>query len=290
MKSLKSFDKLGRELTHKDICPYYESNCESVGCVCPKYKAYEAANDPKMVEEEIARMGIDPNKDPLTIMMEMQKLFAAKFHKVDGFTKDEVDKWMLAYDGCITDEITEVHEHLSVFPGIDAKENKLELQKEFIDIWHFLMDQFIVAGMDANKLVEVYVQECIAGATMSYALKTYSADGDPLDMIFNREYNLLNSKLNGELSVLSKDDRDMQILIYSNLILAGMRKVRQQISWKHWKKPADKINYNQLHSALAYSFKTLVQCFILSGLDAKELTKIYTQKNIENVFRQKFGY
>ncbi|MDF2534070.1 MAG: hypothetical protein K0R18_227 [Bacillales bacterium] len=281
---------MSKELTHKDICPYYEENCTDVGCVCPKYLAYEAVNKPEEVSAEIKEMGIDPDKDSLSLMMEMQKLFAAKFHKVDDFTKDEVDKWTLAYDGCITDEITEVHEHLSVFPGVESKDNNLELQKEFIDIWHFLMDQFIVADLDTNKLVETYINESnLTGLTTEWAIQSVGG-GDALRMVFLNEYNLLNKRLNGELSTLNKDDRDLQILVHSNLVLAGMRKVRQQISWKHWKKPATSIDYPKLHSALTYSFKVLVQCFILTGLDAEELTRIYISKNLENRFRQKFGY
>lgn len=283
-------DKFGKLLTHKDICPYFEDNCVDVGCVCPKYKAYEAVNNPEMVNNEIKEMGIDPKQDSLSLMMEMQKLFAAKFHKVDNFTKEEVDKWTLAYDGCVTDEITEVHEHLSVFPDTNPKENLLELQKEFIDIWHFLMDQFIVADMDSKTLLEAYVRNSnLAGADVSWLVERLG-NGDALKMVFTQEGNILSKRLNGEVSKLSSYERDLQILIHSNLVLAGMRKVRQQISWKHWKKPAEKIDYPKLHDALAYSFKVLVQCFILSGLDAENLTSIYISKNLENRFRQNFGY
>lgn len=276
------------ELTHKNVCPYFEDNCVDVGCVCPKLLAYEAVNKPEEVAAEIKSMGIDPDGDPLTVMMEMQKLFAAKFHKVDNFTKDEVDEWVKAYDICITDEITEVHEHLNIFPGVEAKDNNVELQKEFIDIWHFLMDEFIVGDMDAAKLTDKYVDHRFAGDTTDFTVGRFGDNA--IEMIFNTEYNLLNNHFNGELSTLNKDDRDLQILIYSNLILAGMRSVRQQISWKHWKKPATTIDFNKLHDAFLQTFIALIQCFILTGLDAKELTQLYIKKNLENVFRQKFGY
>lgn len=269
------------QLTHKDVCPYFEENCVNVGCVCPKYQAYEVVNNPQMVEEEIVAMGIDPKADPLTRMMEMQKLFAKRFHKVEGLTKEEVDYWIKSYDICITDEISEVHEHLEVFPGVESKDNLLELQKEFIDIWHFLMDDFIVAGLDAKTLVQIYDAEY--GGSVA-------ASDNPLQAIFINEKNELNKYYNGRVEHLSKEERDLAILIYSNLVLAGTRKVRQQISWKHWKKPSPEIDYQQLHSALTYTFKVLVQCFILSGLDDKQLLDIYQRKNLENVFRQKFGY
>jgi hypothetical protein len=274
-------ETMSKELTHKDICPYFEDNCANVGCVCPKYLAYQDVNDPEIVAQEISAMGVDPNGDQLTVMMEMQKSFAAKFHKTEGFTKDEVDHWVKAYDVCITDEITEVHEHLAVFPGIDSKDNLVELQKEFIDIWHFLMDEFIVANMTAADLINVYDTKYGGGVA------THS---NPLQAIFINEKNYLNKIYNGQVESLNKDENDLAILIYSNLILAGMRQVRQQISWKHWKKPSATIDYDKLHEAFTDTFRALVQSFILSGLDADELTQIYIKKNIENVRRQVHGY
>lgn len=270
-----------KELTHKDVCPYYEENCVDVGCVCPKFLAYQDVNDAEKVAAEIKKMGIDPSSDQLTLMMEMQKLFAERFHKVDNLTKDEVDHWVKAYDICITDEITEVHEFLSVFPGIEAKDNLYEMQKEFIDIWHFLMDEFIVANMTAQDLIRIYDAK-FGGRVV--------ASSNPLEAIFINEKNGLNTVYNGQLEALTKQENDLAILVYSNLILAGMRSVRQQISWKHWKKPSATINFNKLHEAFTDTFKALVQCFILTGLDNDELTKIYKTKNLENVFRQHHGY
>lgn len=271
-----------KELTHKDVCPYYESNCINVGCVCPKYLAYEDVNNPEKVAAEITKMGIDPNTDQLTLMMQMQKLFAARFHKVEGLTKDEVDHWVKAYDICITDEVCEVHEHLHVFPGVEAKEeNKLELQKEFIDIWHFLMDEFIVADMTAADLIRIYDAKYGGGV---------AASSNPLESVFINEKNALNAVYNGQVESLNKQENDLAILIYSNLILAGMRSVRQEISWKHWKKPSATIDFERLHEAFTDTFKYLVQCFILTGLDSNGLTKIYKTKNLENNFRQHHGY
>ncbi|AEO93329.1 gp58 [Bacillus phage G] len=268
-----------KELTHKDICPYFEDNCSSVGCVCPKYLAYQDVNNPEIVAREIKKMGIDPNSDKLTLMMEMQKSFAAKFHKIDGFEKTEVDYWIKAYDTCVTDEIAEVHEFLEVLPDMQAKDNLLELQKEFIDIWHFLMDMFIVANMNADDLIKVY----------SKNHKDVEGYSKPLEAMFENEKQYLISKINN-FDSLSKEENDLEILKYSSMVMQGTRKVRQQISWKHWKKPSNEINYEFLHAALVDTFRSLVQCFVLAGLDAEKLTNIYKNKNIENVLRQLHGY
>lgn len=273
-----------KELTHKDICPYYEENCIDIGCVCPKYQAYEKVNEPGVVDQTLKELGVDPAGNRLEVMMQMQKLFAAKFHKVDDFTKDEVDYWEKAYDTCVTDEITEVHEHLSVFEDIYGKKetNKLELQKEFIDIWHFLMDEFIVGNMDAKKLIEVYAKNHVPSNV------EIPSDVDPLDFFFQNEtMAILDSKT---MDLLEDEIDSISVLIATGHLLAGGRKIRQQISWKHWKKPAKEINYDKLHEAFAFTFSALVKCFILSGLKSRSLYEIYVKKNLENHYRQHFGY
>lgn len=263
-------------LTHKDVCPYFDETCVDIGCVCPKYLAYERAQDPKAVADKIGELGIDPNTDPLDLMIKMQSLFAARFHKVEGLTKDEIDHWIRTYDTCITDEVTEVYDHLGVFSdGTPRKENIVELRKEFIDIWHFLMDEFLVAGLSTRRLVEIYERD-YGGDVMT--------SPNRLEAIF------INERLNDSLGHLGKDEVDYAILIHSNLILMGQRRVRKQISWKHWKRPLPEINFDRLHSALVYTFRALVRCFILCGLNHDNVREIYVKKNIENVFRSELNY
>ena len=269
-----------KELTHKDICPYYEENCIDVGCVCPKYLAYEKVNQPFAIESQLEKMNIDPNEDKLSIMLKMQKLFASKFHKVDSLTKEEVDKWIKDYDICITDEITEVHEHLDIFEELynNKTSNKKELQKEFIDIWHFVMDVFIVGGMGSKELISHYCDV--------YNLDL-NGEIEYLDVFFEREKReiLQSSKLSMNIEIDSNS-----VLIATNYLLAGMRKVRQQISWKHWKKPSSQINQKKLFDAFIFVFSSLIKCFLLVHIDSNSLYDIYTKKNIENIFRQDFGY
>ena len=104
----------------QEACPYCEEPCDINTCV--KYQAYKKVQDPEVVKETLNELGIDINGDRLSVMMQMQKLFASKFHKVDGFEKKEVDYWLKAYDTCVTDEITEVHEHLDVFDEVYEKQ------------------------------------------------------------------------------------------------------------------------------------------------------------------------
>lgn len=260
--------------------PYNDTN-EPVRKDDPKYLAWKKVSEPGAIEEMLTSIGVDPTQDKLTVMMNMQKAFAAKFHKVEDFEKSEVDHWVKAYDICISDEHAEILEHLAIVMGGEAKDNHYELQKEFIDIWHFLMDQFIAADLTAEKLVALY--DVIRGGMVANS-------NDPLTDIFNNEYNLLNVRYGGTLSHLSQEQLELEVLIHSNKMLVAKSKVMKEISWKHWKKPAATINYDKLQLALAEVFVVLVQNFILTKLDAEELFKIYRTKNAENFMRQQFGY
>lgn len=267
--------------TNQEICPYCEEPCDLN--TCPKYGAYKKVQDPEVVKETLKELGVDPEGDRLTVMMQMQKLFAARFHKVDFFTKDEVDYWMKAYDTCVTDEVTEVHEHLTVFDDIYEKplNNKYELQKEFIDIWHFLMDEFIVGDMNENELIGVYENEI-----MKYNIPSGT---DPLEFIFGYEKKVIEES--GKMDLPYEGEVDsLSILIASGHLLAGQRKIRHEISWKHWKKPSATIDYEKLHQAFALTFSALIKCFILSDLTPESLYSIYVIKNCENHWRQKLGY
>lgn len=260
--------------------PYNDTN-EPVRKDDPKYLAWKKVAEPGAIAEMLESIGIDPSQDKLTVMMNMQKAFASKFHKVDNFEKDEVDYWVKAYDICISDEHAEILEHLAIVMGGESKENHYELQKEFIDIWHFLMDQFIAADLNAEKLVALY--DVIRGGMVANSK-------DPLTDIFINEYNLLNVRYGGTLASLPKEQIELEVLIHSNKMLFAKSKVMKEISWKHWKKPAATINYDKLQLALAEVFVILVQNFILTKLDAEKLFEIYTVKNAENHYRQVFGY
>jgi dUTPase. len=269
-------------------CPYCEDLCDINTCV--KYQAYLMAQDKDKVNETLKDLGIDINQDKLTTMMKMQKIFAAKFHKVDDLTKEEVDYWMKAYDTCITDEITEVHEHLNLFDQIyDVKNDKYELQKEFIDIWHFLMDEFIVASLDGKTLLELYVKKYTPDLSVDDFIKGFG-DGDALRAIFEFETHKVIDSGKMILPTEEGEINHQSVLIASGYVLAGGRKVRHEISWKHWKKPNQEINYHKLYDALVFTFSSLIKCFLVSDLSSESLYDIYITKNIENHYRQVLGY
>lgn len=254
--------------------PYDITNIADCDCPCPKYQAYLDVQDPEKVKAELATFGLNENTETWEILMTMQKRFANRFHKVEGLTKDEVDHWINEYLVCIEDEVREVREHLAFYTGAiqDINQSDVELKKEIIDILHFMMNEFIVGGMDSNTLKKHYLKK--------YANNIIDVK-DFLKFAYERQ-----------LLIYDYQDKDKyyNTFILVNKLLDCSGKVRQQISWKHWKKPSSTIDYDKLYDAFAETFKILVDLFVVLNMTSDEVRDIYIKKNLENIFRQNRNY
>lgn len=267
-------------------CVVFESNNEPIGdkpgdlkmiscsCPCAKYQAYLDVQDPDKVKATLNTFNIQSSDEPWLIMMTMQKKFASRFHKVENLTKNEIDHWINEYLVCIEDETREVREHLNFYTGNEtAEKNVIELQKEIIDILHFVMDEFIVGDFDITKLRNYYLQMYTPNILDVKDILKFAFD-------YQRMYD--------ELEII--EDMEYKIFILINKLLDCSSKVRQQISWKHWKKPLDEINYDLLYIAFIETFKILVDLFITVGMTSEDVKNIYIKKNIENIYRQNYHY
>ena len=258
----------------KDKCPYYEDSCGNCIKACPKLLAYEEIQKEGVIEKTIEELGIDPNLPTWDLLMAMQLKFAARFHKVKNLTKLEIDHWIDRYLVCIEDEVREVREHLNIYPDLLVeKNNSIELEKEFIDIIHFMMDEFICGGSNAKDVETAYMNKYYPGE------------------ITNNFMEFAYNKQELEVKKLYKDySKDMIILLLINKLLDCSGKVRQQISWKHWKKTSDKINFDKLYDAFAETFKVLIDCYCIMNMTPDKIRDIYINKNVENCLRQTFNY
>jgi hypothetical protein len=264
----------------KNDCPYFEENCpgglstgsEKLTCECAKFKAYIGAKDPTVVAEELKSMNIIAT-EKMNIMLSMQKIFAGRFHKIDGLTKEEIDHWTNEYLVCIEDEIVEASEFLNIYPEVIKKFDVVEYRKELIDILHFMMDGMLVAGMTYSDLKDYY------GKYHSTIMQT-----DILDVAVELEQFAID-----ELSTMTMNSTDKDLYIL-NYLFRDIRLVRQCISWKHWKKPSATIDKDKMFMAYAGMFSHLVQAFLTTGMTPEDIYNVYVHKNIENILRQKAGY
>ncbi|MFW6007972.1 MAG: hypothetical protein ACOCP8_01795 [archaeon] len=272
---------MSTEIDYTIMCPYYEANCDMTTCSCPKYKAYEAVQKPEAVENKLTELGFDLNSGTWPLIMAIQLSFAKRLHKMENLTKDEVDHWVDKYLICIEDEVREVREHLRIYPeqlkdilNDTVKSNKKELQKEVIDILHFVMDLFLCGNANAEDIEKAYLKK--------YAPNVIDVK-DLLAFAWDNQY----EKTKREYEPRDIDDI---ILLLVNKLLDANGGVRQQISWKHWKKPSNTIDYDKLYEAYADVFKILMDLFIFTMDNIDDVKNIYLTKNVENIYRQQFGY
>ena len=261
-----------KQIVLKGDCPYFESNCggcatDKIDCRCPKLIAYEGVNDPQIKQSVLDKLNVTATSK-FGIMLQMQSVFAQKFHKIKDLSKEEIDKWTNEYLVCIEDELSEASEFLSLYKI--KKYNEIEYRKELIDIIHFLMDGMLVAGITEQDLITVANCE----------------GNDLLDYLVNK------SRLNAR-NLLDKANNDLDLArLYSLDFIRtiSIRNVRQQISWKHWKSRKPTIDKEAIIKAWFDMLVCLIDAFVLVNTTSDDIFNIYVNKNVENQLRQDNGY
>lgn len=266
-------------------CPYLEEKCGDLTCPCPKYEAWKLMQDPEVIPRKIAELGIDPNADSWTVMMGMQKVFASRFHNTANMTKEEKDHWINDYLICIEDEIGELLDFVRLPLSAEAKcSNSTEMKKEVIDILHFVMDVFIAGEASPEDIKKAYLKHHTVGVIDVENLVDFSVDQALLMFYSDKDHKYNNGIDYDEV------DFDTKILDCCARILLSGRKVRQQISWKHWKKPNASINQEKLLEAYAEMWSSYIDLVIMLFESGEELKQVYIKKNVENILRQELGY
>ena len=70
-------------------------------------------------------------------------------------------KWLLEMLNCFHNELEEIREqlpwkHWKGYPDYNLKETLPEIKYEFIDLLHFLLESFIILGMDGEEVLKLY--------------------------------------------------------------------------------------------------------------------------------------
>ena len=270
-------------------CPYLETKCEDTECPCPKYFAFKDANDPEKVKEILEKNNFDTSLPAWELMYSMQRSFAASLHKIDDLTKEETDYWLDKYLICIEDEIREVREYLNLY-GDEPDKDYEELKKEVIDILHFMMDLFICGGAKPKDIAAAYINRYLNEDLVDYGLnQEYLEDIRQTEDLIDLAYKIQILNITTYLNISSVDKVDWSILKATCRLSDAGAQVRQQISWKHWKKPNKSINFEKLYDAFALVFHEFINLCILT-LQCDEIKNTYIEKNVENIQRQFYGY
>ena len=287
----------------KTGCPYYEETCNLETCYCSKYYAYKDAQNPQIVERTLKKINIDNNLGKLEKVLKIQKHFASRFHEVENPDKEITDKWNKEYCICIEDEVEELFDYIGFDVDIDnsnyfvLEQNSLvNMKKEIIDIFHFVLDMIISGGLSAEKLTELFLKK---------RTEDILSVKDSLTFMFKfavkaieETYNLMKLpsfehswiKDNKDSVDMTVKDENAYFTKFALKVLFSNRKIRKCISWKHWKKPSNTINYEKLYDAYEEMFFNfmLLSAFVFKDVD--ELVNMYISKNVENLCRQEYSY
>ena len=95
--------------------------------------------------------------DKLEMMFYIQKQLQKKMNYT--FTEFNNEYFNLMFIGCIT-ELCEVIENSKWKPWKNSSINKIgEIQKELIDVWHFLINLTIASGLEPNELYYEFIRK-----------------------------------------------------------------------------------------------------------------------------------
>jgi len=257
-------------------CPYLEIQCENLECDCPKYKAYIGAKNPKIFNRVMKENKFDITMESFDLIMKMSHSFFRRVSDTDHLIKEEKERWIDKYLVCIEDEIREVREHLNLYTDVEKKDKDIELKKEVIDIIHFVMEMFVVGGAN-KKIIREFYEDIV-----------HIHNEDESDLI-KLAYNLQKDHIDEHLNTKNDISTDITILKASCRLSDACALVRQQISWKHWKKPSLYIDYNKLYHAFSVVYYEMINLCILT-MNIDEIKDIFVKKNVENILRQEYGY
>ena len=256
-------------------CPYLDIQCNDMKCDCAKYLAYVDAKNPKVFNRILKEYGFDINKSDFDLICDMQYSYASRTKQIEKLTREEKEKWIDRYLVCIEDEIREVREYLNLYDEVEKKDKDIELKKEVIDILHFVTELLLVCGFNHDVLRKYYFDY----------IKFSNYEDDIIHVAYSFQKNFIDKYLNTKKDI----SKDITILKACCKLSDACALVRQQISWKYWKKKSLYTNWEKLDYACTVVFYEFINLCILT-MSVNEIKDIYIQKNVENILRQEYGY
>ena len=287
------------------LCPYYEDKCDIQKCFCIKYQAYKDVQNIAIVNQELQELGISKNADLWNKIYSIQKHFASRFFETSNPTKDDTDAWNKECLICIEDELEELFDYIYLFNDETAKLVSFNsLKKEVIDVLHFVMDTFISGGITANQLMDLYLK--IYNILPTKSTEKLAVAFDYAKEQLAKRFNMLLINYENDFKLKENDIRVLDYLTIkwnidkstANSILERLaldllfmnREIRECISWKHWKKPNQSIDYEKLYNKYVKMFFRFLSLSAFIFDNVEDMVQAYIVKNAENIRRQKLGY
>jgi dimeric dUTPase (all-alpha-NTP-PPase superfamily) len=209
-------------------------------------------------------------KDALQYMFNMQQnlqeFIASKKGGLPpgkGDFREEIDL-AIYYFGCTTTEFFEFGERLNDFEwdwSAIGPDDKLEIQYEYIDMWHFIMNQFLYTGIT----------------------------GLDIDLILEDVYKIKTS--------LSIDDQQNDLLLSTQKLWSNFSFIwgsyLNNLPYKKWKKyndnAMDDVDKERQLTLAIVMIRRFIQFGKIIDIDAQHFYNLYVSKNEENISRQEAG-
>lgn len=242
-------------MVHKIIkeqneCPYLESNCNLSHCPCAKFKAWKDNPAEAMLKKHL---GVK-RENRLQTIFQLQK----EFVQLVGIYQNMMEHkshWIGTYQISMLDEIGEV------LQGIQWKHwkkrdpefpyNTMELQKELIDLVHFIANLALVLEIDAKFIM----------------------DSENIDLFMTDDSRPLL-----KLSIEEKEVITVDLLVqFAKYVLA----IPANVSIKEIKFAKE---------CMREAFLTLFDLCFYWGMRGIDVHEMYIKKNAENLARQKNNY
>jgi hypothetical protein len=230
--------------------------------------------DQKQMGKELVKSFVMP-KDVLQSIFEAQEKFGSKFCNFRMYANGdphffgrEKKEWKDTFLDCIFDEISEVlnwlpWKHWKNYNGFEI--NVTELRFELIDILHFIVSEFLLYGISAEKVYDSIIED----------------KRPALDKVTDMEE--LIAYCQGGLYVETRVDLtpvEAKIKVTRGLLRNMINKIGKAY--------VDN-NLNLVEDFYAIFF-TLLQLFGLWDMKAQDVYDYYMSKNQENFNRQERGY
>lgn len=235
----------------EEDCPYHEQSCRLVvSCPCPKYKAMFENGSAQMLSQYLKA---HPS-ERLQIIFDLQEKFVREILDYNDMIGRK-DHWTAEYQVSILDEISEVLQHIHwkhwKKPAPDQVVNVKELQKELIDLVHFIVNMALVWEMESYVVT-----------AMNHYIEISFLANEPI--IHNIPRQTRENATKELLIELAKNIFSIPSGIHASTEFAYMHII------------------NAFGNLLA-----ICNFWDMNGLD---IYKAYIKKNAENIARQKFGY
>lgn len=174
-------------------------------------------------------------------------------------------------------------------------EHLKKMQNEFADILHFLTELFIYCNIEADDILQYYLQICegenlkplffMEGlkTSFSYARNMNIMDGNARVAKYSA-YKLNQAKENPSegLLIIGGEDLGNIVELHNWAITYYLIKAQANLKAKDWKETDMKVNVNDFQKDLMRGWILTFKLFDLMGLDEQSMYTLYENKNLVN--------